>query len=50
LIKHLGGADQIDPQGDHTDDQLGAFMMFSIKDLCHFAGMIEDLKKPKKEI
>ncbi len=34
LITHLGGVENVNPQGDNTDDQLGAFMMFVIRDAC----------------
>ena len=31
LIKHMGGIEAIDPQGEGTDNYLAAFMMFIIK-------------------
>jgi len=37
-VKHIGGEEEIDPQADNTDDQLGAFMMFIIKDTLKFIG------------
>mmetsp|Transcript_19129 Transcript_19129/g.18259 ORF Transcript_19129/g.18259 Transcript_19129/m.18259 type:complete len:103 (-) Transcript_19129:20-328(-) len=49
LLKHLGGEDQIDPQADGTDDQVGAFMMFIIRDSLKFMGLFPD-KNLKVEV
>jgi hypothetical protein len=44
LIEHIGGADEINPQGDNTDDYIGAFLMYVIKDYAITVGLIEDKK------
>jgi hypothetical protein len=50
LIKHIGGDDCIDPSSDGTDDQLGAFMMFIIREALTFCGLLPDKKSvPERE-
>lgn len=47
LIQHIGGSDQLNSQGDSTDDNIGAFFMFVIKDYCCQVGLIEEKRLAK---
>jgi hypothetical protein len=51
LIKHIGGADNINPHHDDTDNSVGAFMMFVIRDALIFGGLLSEKKSvPAREI
>lgn len=45
LIKHMGGIELIDPQGEGTDNYLAAFMMFIIRDAITHIGLNPEKKK-----
>ena len=45
LIKHMGGIEAIDPQGEGTDNYLAAFMMFIIKDAVLYLGLNPEKKR-----
>lgn len=51
LIKHLGGAKQIDPSGDDCDSSVGTFIMFVLRDFLEFSGLLPEKKRvPAKEL
>eukprot|EP00352_Strombidinopsis_acuminata_P002466 CAMPEP_0176399216 /NCGR_PEP_ID=MMETSP0126-20121128/46571_1 /TAXON_ID=141414 ORGANISM="Strombidinopsis acuminatum, Strain SPMC142" /NCGR_SAMPLE_ID=MMETSP0126 /ASSEMBLY_ACC=CAM_ASM_000229 /LENGTH=188 /DNA_ID=CAMNT_0017774641 /DNA_START=1253 /DNA_END=1819 /DNA_ORIENTATION=- len=50
LITHMGGADYIDPDHDDNDSSVCTFMMFVIKDVVEFCGLLpSSASQPTKQ-
>ena len=49
LVDHIGGTTEIDPQADGSDDSLGAYMMFVVRDVMKHFGM-HPSKTQKEEV
>ena len=41
----MGGVANIDPHHEESDNNVGAFIMFVVKDACEFAGLL-----PKRKV
>lgn len=50
LITHMGGPDHIDPDHDDNDSSVCTFMMFVIKDVVEFCGLLpSQVSQPTKQ-
>jgi hypothetical protein len=43
-VKQIGGDEFVDPQCEGTDDNLGAFMMFVLRDALTYCGLLPEKK------
>lgn len=51
LINHIGGTDYIDPQSEGSDDNVGSFCMFVVRDALSYCGLLpEKQRAPEREI
>ena len=41
LVEHLGGIQQCDPHADVVDSSIGQFMMFCLRDVLRYLGLVQ---------